>query len=364
MTSTDLQTSRALIAPTPGARILLVGAGAVGLTYAYHLRRGGADVAFFVKPKHRARTEAGFLMHQHRPFRQPRSFYFDDYRVLSELDEVAEHTWDQVWLCVASPALRGAWLAEFCARIGQATLVSLQPGLRDLERVAQVYDPAKIIAGSIMFIAYQTPLPGENLREGIAYLLAPMPPSPFSPLLLSPPSFEPADTDLRCAQVVEALERGGFSARVDANTPQLLAFAGALLNPVVAGLEVAGWSLRRFRKSPTLEIATSAAREAQRVAARYHGAPIPPALSLARRPEILGTALRLAPRVMPFDLEVYLKYHFSKVGAQTRQIVDEYIRLSESLPIVGQDAAGEPTERLIPTRGLRVLRRLLDPVQP
>jgi len=363
MTSPMTRNSRELTAQKPEPRILLVGAGAVGLTYAYHLRRGGANVTFFVKQKHRTETEAGFLMHQHRPFRPPRSFYFDDYRVLSELDEVANHTWDQVWLCVASPALRGDWLAEFCARIGQATLVSLQPGLQDLERIAQVYDPAKIIAGSITFIAYQTPLPGENLREGIAFLLAPLAPSPFSPLLMSPQAFEPSDTDLRCAQVVEALERGGFSAKIDHNTPQLLAFAGALLNPVVAGLEVAGWSLKRFRKSPTLEIATSAAKEAQRVAARYHGTPIPAALSLARRPEILGTVLRLAPRVIPFDLEVYLKYHFSKVGAQTRQIVDDYIRLSESLPIVEEDEFGESTEHLIPTRGLRVLRKLLNPDQ-
>src|SRR5690606_650688 len=115
------------------------------------------------------------------------------------------------------------------------------------------------------------------------------------------------------------------------------------------------------RKSPTIEIATTAAKEAQRIAARYHGTPIPAALSLARRPEILATALRLAPLVMPFDLEVYLKYHFSKVGAQTRQIIDDYIRLSESLPIVEEDEFGDTTERLIPTRGLRVLRKLLNP---
>lgn len=357
--STDTNPSD-LLGKKPGPRILIVGAGAVGQTYGHHLSRGGADVTFLVKEKYRAQVEAGFLLHQHRPLRDPRSFYYDNFRVLSDVKKVGKHRWDQVWLCISSTALRGDWLSELCAQIGHATLVSLQPGLEDLERVAQVYDPAKIIAGSIAFIAYQSPLPGEQLRPGVAYLLAPMAPSPFAPLHLSATP-TPSDADRRCEAVVEALNKGGFSATVDPNTPQLLAFAGALLNPVIAGLEVAGWSLKRLRKSPALEIATVAAKEAQRIAARYHATEIPAALSIARRPEILGTLLSLAPRLVPFNLEVYLAYHFSKVGDQTRQIIDDYIRLSESLVILEEDEFGEPVERLLPTHGLRALRNLLSP---
>src|SRR5690554_5786596 len=162
-----------LLGAKPAPRILMVGAGAVGQTYGYHLSRGGADVTFFVKEKYRAEAEAGFLMHQHRPLRGPRSFYYDNYRILSDVEEVAQNRWDQVWLCISSTALKGDWLAELCARIGDATLVSLQPGLEDLEYVAQVYDPAKIVAGLITFIAYQSPLPGDKLGPGVAYLLPP-----------------------------------------------------------------------------------------------------------------------------------------------------------------------------------------------
>jgi ketopantoate reductase len=32
-------------------RALVVGAGAVGQVYGHHLARGGADVAFYVRPK-------------------------------------------------------------------------------------------------------------------------------------------------------------------------------------------------------------------------------------------------------------------------------------------------------------------------
>lgn len=359
MTLSTEQNTTDLMGAKPGPRILIVGAGAVGQTYGYHLSRGGADVTFLVKEKYRAQAEAGFLMHHHRPLRRPRSFYFDAYRVISDVEEVGKHRWDQVWLCISSTALDGLWLAELTARIGHATLVSLQPGLEDLERVAQVYDPAKIIAGMITFIAYQSPLPGEDLGPGIAYFLPPMMPNPFSPLHLSQGSL-PTDADRRCEQVVEALNQGEYPAVVTPDTPQLAAFGGAMLNPAMAGLEVAGWSLKRFRKSPALEIATAAGKEAQRVAARYHATEIPKMLSIARRPEILGTALGLAPFLMPFDLEVYLKYHFSKVGDQTRQCIDDYIRLSESLPISEEDEFGELHERIIPTRGLRVLRNLLS----
>ena len=44
---------------TPPLRVLLVGAGAVGQVYGYHLQKGGAQVAFFVRPKHRAEAEGG-----------------------------------------------------------------------------------------------------------------------------------------------------------------------------------------------------------------------------------------------------------------------------------------------------------------
>jgi 2-dehydropantoate 2-reductase len=331
-------------------RILLVGAGAVGQAYGYHLRRGGAEVTFLVKEKYRAEAEAGFLLHRHRPFRRPKTFYFDDFDVISDPEDAGKNRWDQVWLCIPSTALDGPWLGELCGRIGQATLVSLQPGVEDLERIARVYEPAKIVIGLITLIAYQAPLAGESLRPGVAYLLPPMAPIPFGPLPSSPalghePPASPDISSYRALRAAEALNRGGCPARVDLKTPQLAAFGTAAFVPTIAGLEVARWSLARLRKSPALEIATAAAKEAQSVLSLHQATPIPLALSIARRPELLGTALSLAPRLTPFDLETYLEYHFTKVGQQTRQIVDSYIRLGE--------------EHEFGTRALRVLRRLL-----
>ena len=37
---------------TDAPRVLMLGAGAVGMTYGYHLEQGGASVTYFVKPKY------------------------------------------------------------------------------------------------------------------------------------------------------------------------------------------------------------------------------------------------------------------------------------------------------------------------
>ncbi|MFP4598866.1 MAG: ketopantoate reductase family protein [Persicimonas sp.] len=314
-------------------RILLVGAGAVGQAYGYHLRQGGAEVSFWVKEKYRAEVERGFLLHRHRMLRRPKTVAFDDFDVLSDYDEVERREFDQVWLCVSSTAIRGQWLEDLAGRIGDATLVSLQPGIEAQRRVKEVYPPEKVVAGLITLIAYQAPLDGEDLDEGVAYLLPPMTPIPFA---------GPAD---RAERVAEALNRGGCSAVVDQDTPKLAAFGSAVMVPAIAGLEIAGWSLKRYRKTAALEISTAASKEALRVAGLYHWAKVPFSMRTLRRPELLGLGLTVAPALLPFDLEAYLEYHFTKVGDQTRQMIADYIELGE----------GQVTD----TRALRVLRRLL-----
>jgi 2-dehydropantoate 2-reductase len=48
-------------------------------------------------------------------------------------------------------------------------------------------------------------------------------------------------------------------------------------------------------------------------------------------PLLTRLALGLAPRVLPFDLEAYLHYHFTKVNAQTRAAMAVYIELGTEL---------------------------------
>jgi 2-dehydropantoate 2-reductase len=323
---------------TENERILIVGAGAVGLAYGYHLHQGGAHVTYLVKEKHREEAREGFTLHRHRLFRRPKSVEFSDFDVLTDYDEVEARQWDQVWLCVSSTAVRGEWLEDLAGRIGDATLVSLLPGINARMRVEDVYGAEKTVVGLITLIAYQSPLAGEDLSPGVAYLLPPMAPIPF------------AGANGRVEPVAAALERGGCPAVVDQDAPKTASFGSAVMNTAIAGLEVAGWSLSRFRRTPALEISTAAGKEALKISGLFHWTKVPFGILTIRRPELLGSALAIVPALMPFDLEVYLEYHFTKVGDQTRQNLDEFIEL-------GQEQGN-------PTRALRVLRSLLEGRSP
>lgn len=299
-------------------RALMVGAGAVGQVYGVHLQRGGATVDVYVRERHAAEARAGFALQPPRAS-GPRLFRPD--AVLCSPDEIAAQTYDQVWLCMSSTGLRGAWLGEVAAALGQATLVSLQPGLRDRELLDPLVPPERLVIGLIAFSAWHGPLPGE-------------PPGPpamawwFPPL--SPSLFQGA----RAAGVVADLRRGGCPAAVGDATAGA-ARGSALLVNLVAAMECAGWTFDGFRSGSWARLAAGAGQEALRAStARLGLSPGPMALAL--NPTALRLATRLAPWVAPMDFERFLQVHFSKVGDQTMLALDTWIEEGrrQDLPVV------------------------------
>jgi hypothetical protein len=309
-------------------KILIVGAGAVGMTYGLQLHRAGAEVTYFVKPYQREIRQAGTWMVHHRLFRQPVGERFSDYQVLSNLDEVRAQSFDQVWLSVSSPAIRGEWLPPFLAAIGnEATLVSLQPGLADRAYLEEHVASERIVSGLIGLIAYQCPLDGEKLEQGFAYLLPPGSPSHFG-MMCPPENIKPRIDMLRVRDVVGLLRRGGGAARANIWTLRTGAQGSATLMPAIAALEIGGWSLDGLREDRALlRLALDAGGEATSIAGVVLG------WSELSAPPIgmmgLRWLLRIAPHVMPFDLETYLEAHFSKVGDQTEAMLARYISLAE-----------------------------------
>ncbi len=84
--------------------------------------------------------------------------------------------------------------------------------------------------------------------------------------------------------------------------------------------------------------ATSIARaEAVQIAASHTKGNASAVLPLLR-PMLFKLLLPVAARLTPFDLETYLKVHFTKVGAQTRMMMRTYVDLGRS--------AGLPVEHL------------------
>lgn len=287
-------------------KVLIVGAGAVGTTYGFHLAQGGADVTFMVREKYaEALRRDGLRVVRLNRGRTPE--LFTGFEVVTD----GAGDWDQVWLTVSSTALRaGDWLDRLLPTVGDATLVTLQPGLEDRAWIEARYPAERIVSGMISLIAYQTPLPGEDLEPGVAWWFPPLSPSPFSG------SRDAVD------HIVRTLRAGGCPAKRSQDVAAQVAFGSAMMMPIIAGLEVADWSLRGLPRHAVWSVCRQAGREASDIARpgfrRWLVAGVMSGW-------VLRPGLWFARRVVPLDLETYLKYHFTKVGEQTREALRLYV---------------------------------------
>jgi 2-dehydropantoate 2-reductase len=287
----------------------------VGQVYGRHLQKGGARVTFFVKPAHLASLAGGVTVDPLNERTGP--VRWKDFDVVTTPAEVRARRVDSLWLCVATPALEGPWLEALAAAAPEATVVSLQPGLEVSERLAARVGAERLVSGLITLISWQAPLAGETMEPpGVRYWFPPLAPAPFA---------GPAG---RVAPLVEALRRGGFPARRVKDVVPLAAGGEAVMQPFIMALEAAGWSFAALREGHRLEVAAQAARESLTVAEALHRRSLWAQRALARA-AFFRLVLALGPRLMPFPLETYLRVHFTKVGAQTRMLLDETIRLAE-----------------------------------
>ena len=318
-------------------RVLLVGAGAVGQVFGKYLQAAGCEVSFLVKEKYAEEARRGYTLLELGLFRRaPRPSVFSGFGVLVSVEEVAARTWDQVWLCVSSTALReGDWVAELARATGDATWVMLQPSPDDRDWLLQWVAPERLVSGMIPFISFHAPLnPGEALGPGTAFWFPPMTPGPFS----GPPE--------RLEQVVQVLRASRYPAQRHRDAARAAAIPSAVLIAFVDALEAVGWSFERFLTRESLARFQEAAREAVRIAAWRVGMSASAVLPLLR-PALFRLLLPLASRVAPFDLETYLRIHFTKVGAQTRLMLRTYVELGRKagLPVQQLEAALPPSAR-------------------
>lgn len=306
-------------------RALLIGAGAVGQVYGRHLQLGGAEVAFLVKPKYAEACRAGMPVYPLNKSAKVDAVRFEA-PIFDSLDAALETPWDMIWLCVSSTAIMGAWLDEVVARRGDARIVALQPGLAAVRRIESLIPADEVIWGGISMISYQTPIEGVETRDpGVAYWFPPMGPSPFW-------GFEEG-----AREVVKTLKRGGCPAKHNPNGAAQLIYGSAILMPHLVALEAADWSFAKLRQGDGLALASAASREAMALISEETGYPIPAARAVIR-PFWMGMLSRVANCVVPLPIEPYLEYHFTKVGDQTRAMMQVYFQLGRDL--------GKPTEAI------------------
>ncbi|MBT3217599.1 MAG: ketopantoate reductase [Proteobacteria bacterium] len=313
--------------------VLIVGAGAVGQVYGYHLQQGGAEVTFLLKEKYWESAKNGFTLFPLNRRKSP--LHWQSYDLVTKADEIAEKHWDQCWLAISSPALGGPWLKEVLNAIGHGTVVSLLPGLKDAELLGELVPAKRLVLGGISLISYQAPLPGENRfsRSGVAYWFPPLMPSPFS---------GPFDEVVR---VVALLKRGGQPARQHTDVRQLMPWPTAVMMPLLVALEAANWSFDEFRRGPLLRSGCDGAGEALEIVSRYMESAPPRVVDLVR-PWLVRLLIPFCQAFIPLPIETYLEYHFTKVGDQTRMLVDHYIEFG--------------TAHHLSTRALRELRHQVE----
>ncbi|SET45692.1 2-dehydropantoate 2-reductase N-terminal domain-containing protein [Stigmatella erecta] len=319
-------------------RVLLVGAGSVGQVFGRFLAAAGCELTFLVKARHAEATRAGFTLHPLGLVSRGPPERLSGFEVLESQDEVARRTWDQVWFCVSSAALReGTWVGGLARATGEATWVMLQPALHDREWLLQHVPEDRLVSGLIPFISFASPLkPGQGPGPGTAFWLPPLARGLFS----GPPG--------RLREVVRALRQGGYPAREHPSVAQAMAVPSAVLNVFVTGLEAADWRFARFREGPSVRAVREATREAIAIATGGHRGRTAWAVGLLRplafRLAFLGT------RLAPFDMETYLRAHFTKVSAQTRLMIREYIDTGRDRgqPVRHLEALNAPGARTLP----------------
>ena len=305
-------------------RVLIVGAGAVGQVYGHFMQRGGASVSFLVKEKYKEDCEDGFTLYRSRRSGLGKAESYKADHIYTRYEEVAQESFDHVWLAMSSNDLRGEWLGELKAAIGNTTLVMLQPDLEDRDYVLQYFPESQLVYGIINFISYQTPLPDlpshhpDAEKEGVAYLMLPMMSAEFS------------GNHERLPEVMEALALGRFPVKAQQNVPRIYADRSAWMIPLVAVLELENWSIKRLLSSGSLELAVEGARQALAiVAAKFHRP-----LNWTERGFSLILVKVLLPLVRylsPMDAESFIKFQFRKTAPQTRFMLDHFIHQGEQL---------------------------------
>lgn len=306
-------------------RALLIGAGAVGQVYGRHLQLGGAEVAFFVKEKYTEACRAGMPMFPLNKGKNVESVSFEA-EIFTDLEAALKEGWDQVWLCVSSTALMGQWLEVVAEHIDGGHLIALQPGVSAAERVESLFPAEDVVWGGISMISYQSPIKGvEDRPDGVAYWFPPLGPSPFW------------GHEAGAREVVGALKAGGCPARFNPSGRSQMIFGSAVLMPHLVALESADWSFQKIRQNDWLKLAADGTGEAISLLSKHTGHPAP-AFANVIRPFWMGPLTRVADCMVPLPLEPYLKYHFTKVGDQTRAHIQTYFRIAKEL--------GQPTPAL------------------
>jgi 2-dehydropantoate 2-reductase len=311
-------------------KVLMVGCGAVGQVFGLHLQKAGVELAFYARTgsadKLRQGLENGGLpLYQTSHFRRrnPISQRLKGFQVVTDVAGSQRFNPDQIWFTTPSPVYHSAWFWEFLEEVPSERVVCFAPEGRRSEFAPQSGED-RMVFGGITFIAWQGDLGGGGGRpDGVNFWLPPLLEIPLM------------GTKEASSQVAELLKKGGFRpALKKAGFHNSQAAVTALMTAFVAGLELSGWFFKAYRRSPSLKRAAMGSREAVIGQLPRVNVFTRSLLRVLLSPSVFYLATCLLPLLFPFDLEKYLRFHYTKTRVQTLSLLDLFARDGERRGLV------------------------------
>jgi 2-dehydropantoate 2-reductase len=309
-------------------KILIVGPGAVGQVLGLHLQKAGMELGYYARSRSAEKLRLAYdqgelplfqLTYTRR--KDPIPHQLKHYEVVTNIDESRRFEPDQIWFTVPSTVYYTPWFREFLHEVPANRVVCFAPEGRREEFLRGHGGKGGMIFGGITFIAWQGDLAGGGGRpERVNFWL--------------PPGIEiPLVGDYEgCVEVADLLNTAGLRAGAKKETfGRTQAAVSAAMSTFVSGLEVAGWSLSGYRGSAWLKKAARASREAAAGQLRETGL----FTSLIVRSLTSSTTFSLVtlilPLLFPFEIEKYLKFHYTKTQEQTLKLLEIYALDGEKL---------------------------------
>jgi len=156
-------------------RVLIVGAGAVGIVYGYHLFKGGVDISFLVKPNHVSKLAKGInLFDLSLPKSQRKRVLFREFTLYTDPTITTRELFDQIWICTDSTALLDSdFFSALLSKVdpSKTVLVNSTPEFDDDELLLSYYKSKdRLIHTTISFQSWQAPLPDEKIHPTLLFL--------------------------------------------------------------------------------------------------------------------------------------------------------------------------------------------------
>jgi len=298
-------------------RVLMVGFGAVGQVFGLFLQKAGVELGCHDRP---AATEKMKQALEHNGLslfqvqsrgKPPLAHRLDNFQVLADITECQRFKPDLIWFTVPSPVYYSEWFRTFLQQVPAEHVACFTPE----GRRAEFFLPGTgrhVVFGGVTFMAWQGDLDGGGGQPNAVNFWLP------------PLGIPLQGTEKSCSTVKQLLQKGGFKVTVGKADSSQQASTTAVMTAYVAGLELSGWSLSQFRKSPWLSRSARAANEAALSQIGRPGLSTKLSIGMLCSSTVFFLITSLLPLIFPFDIEKYLKFHYLKTRDQTLALLEVF----------------------------------------